>query len=422
MNRYILRLFPSATFLLSLVVSVLLLAGVDARAQCTEVVSDLRTPLGITQSNQRNLIVSETGTGESDTGRISIVDRSGNRRTLLDGLPSGINDVGEPSGAAGVFMRGRTLYVAIGVGDVGRTVFLEPPLPPVPVTVVNPDPISSPIFSSVLAIHFSANVEKTPAGFTLTAANQQALANGQKVTLSNGGGNHLTIELVVNFPDYTPNPLPFFAANVRLSNPFDLVVVGDQLYVTDGAQNSVRQVDLGTGAFSTLVTFPTIPNPFTNPTPPPPFLIGGPVVEAVPTGIRYSDGQLLVTLFRGFPFPALSTVEQVDPSTGVSTPLISGRKAAIDVLPIDSGGDTDYLVLQLASAVGPFSFLGGPGLLLHFETPAGPPTTLASCLTNPTSMTLDEKTGTLYITELGPDGSDGSPAGPSRIVSVSIAP
>jgi hypothetical protein len=47
----------------------------------------------------------------------SIVDLHGNRRTLLDGLPSGINDVNEPSRPAGVFMRGRSLYVVIGIGD-----------------------------------------------------------------------------------------------------------------------------------------------------------------------------------------------------------------------------------------------------------------------------------------------------------------
>ncbi len=33
---------------------------------------------------------------------------------------------------------------------------------------------------------------------------------------------------------FTPNPLPLVPANVRLSNPFDLVVVDDQVYVTDG--------------------------------------------------------------------------------------------------------------------------------------------------------------------------------------------
>lgn len=411
MNRYTSRFLTSVGLSLTLVAAIILLAAAPARAQCTEVVSGLRIALGITQSNQGNLIVSETGTVVLHTGRISIVDPSGpsgNRRTLLDGLPSAINDVGQPSGPAGVFMRGRTLYVAIGIGD---SIFGAGP----GVAFANPSP-SSPIFSSILALHFSANVEKNTTGFTLTLAHQFALASGQTVTLSNGS-QKLTVELIANFPNFTPNPPP--TGNVRGSNPFDLVGVGNRLYVTDGGQNSVVKVDIPTGAFSTLVTFPNLPNPIFPG-------LGGPTVEAVPTGIRYSDGQLLVTLFRGFPFPPVSVVEQVDPTTGAHAPFITGRKTAIDVLAIRNddnedgdhedgeGGDTDYLVLQHASGPGPMQ---QPGLLLRFETPAGPPTTVAACLTRPTSMTLDEDSGTVYITELGP-----TPAGPSRLVSVPIAP
>lgn len=398
------------------------LAGGGAGAQCpvTELTSGLQIPLGITQTNKGDLIVSETGTVVPNTGRISIVDLDGNRRTLLDGLPSGINDVNEPSGPAGLFMRGRTLYVAIGVGDVGRA----GPLPGT--TVPNANPPSSPIFSSILAIHFSPKVERTTAGFTLTAADHQALASGEKkLKFSNGGDDKITVKLIANFPDFTPNPLPFFPANVRLSNPFQLVTVGDQVHVTDGGQNSVRQVDIRTGMVSTLATFPNIPNPFFNPTPPPSSL-GGPFVEAVPTGIRFDgqngdgdddDGQLLVTLFRGFPFPpGASVVERVDLFNGTRTPFITGLKTAIDVLPIrdddaddDEERNTGYLVLQHASGSGPL--FTPPGLVLHFETPGGPPTTIANCLTRPTSMTLDEKTGTLYVTELA-----------GRIVAIPVTP
>ena len=103
-------------------------------------------------SNQNNLLVSETGTtGVVHSGRISIVDNDGIRRTLLDGLPSATNDVNEPSGPAGLVMRGRTLYLAIGIGDTIQVV-----APGSPVTVANPNP-ASPIFSSVLAVHFSAS-------------------------------------------------------------------------------------------------------------------------------------------------------------------------------------------------------------------------------------------------------------------------
>jgi hypothetical protein len=372
--------------------------SLPVQAQCSpdELISGLQIPLGIAQSNKDNLLVSETGTSAPNTGRISIVDLLGNRRTLLDGLPSGINDVNEPSGPAGLQMRGRILYVAIGIGDA----ILAGPFPGA--ALPNPNP-SSPLFSSVLAIHFSANLEKTTAGFTLTVANQQALASGQKVTLWSGGVEKITVELVANFPDYTPNPLPTLPGNVRGANPFDLVVVADQVYVTDGGQNSLRRVDIPTGAFSTLATFPNIPNPLFPG-------VGGPFVEAVPTGLRISGGQLLVNLFTGFPFPAgTSQVLSVDPETGVQAPFITGLKTAIDVLPIREGSGTHYLVLQHASGDGPFFI--PPGLLMRLDTPSGPPTVIADCLTSPTSMTLDKKNRTLYVTELA-----------GRIVAIPIAP
>jgi hypothetical protein len=94
----------------------------------------------------------------------------------------------------------------------------------------------------------------------------------------------------------------------------------------------------------------------------------------------------------------LSQVQAIDPVTGAQTPFIVGLKTAIDVLPIKDGDDVDYLVLQHASTG---LFFGGPGLVLRFETPSDQPTIVANCLTRPTSMVLDEKTGTLYVTEFG---------------------
>ncbi len=389
MNRYRPRLFAAICFSLMLIAATVLLSAGSTIAQCSDVVSGLRQPLGITQSNQNNLIVSETGTlGALHSGRISIVDPGGSRRTLLDGLPSATNDVGEPSGPAGVFMRGRTLYVVIGLGNT----FLPGGLPN-----LNP---SSPIFSSLLAIHFSANVENTTAGFTLTPANQQTLASGGSVTLSNGSGR-IKVQLIANFPDFTSGD-PFTTTGFRNVNPFDVVVVGDRAYVTDGGQNLVWQVDIATGTFSALATFPRIPNPlFVNPNPPPPS-IGGPFLEAVPTGIAYSDGHLLVTLFRGFPFPPnVSVVEQIDPLTGNHSPFISGLRTAIDVIPLKEAGETHYLVLQHTSGTTILPPFTGPGLVLHFDTPTSPPTVVTSCLTRPTSMTFNTKTGLLYVTQLG---------------------
>lgn len=375
----------------TLVAATVLLHGGAASAQpvcpVTPLTSGLQVPLGITQSNLGNLIVSETGTTIPNSGRISVVDLDGNRRTLLDGLPSGINDVGEPSGPAGVFMRGRTLYVAIGVGDVGRA----GPLPGT--TVPNPNPPSSPIFSSILAIHFSAHVERTTSGFALSLADHQTLAGGEPVRMSHGRGETVTIERVADFQDFVANPLPFFANNIQLSNPFDLVAVADRLYVTDGGRNLVWEADIATGEHSVLASFPNIPNPVA------PF--GPPFIEAVPTGITYDDNRLFVTLLRGFPFPpGTSVVEHIDPLTGDHSPFIAGLKTAIGVLPLHERGNTSYLVLQhVSGAPGP-PVLSGPGILFLFDAPGQAPQTIANCLNRATSMTLDERTDTLYITEL----------------------
>ena len=383
MKKYILCLFASIGFSLTLVAATVLLSVAPAMAQCSEVVAGLRSPLGITQSNKNNLIVSETGTlGVLHSGRISIVDPGGGRRTLLDGLPSGTNDVGEASGPAGVFMRGRTLYVAIGIGNT----LMAGGIP-------NPSP-ASPIFSSLLAIHSSAALEKITTGFTLTTADQQTLASVGHLTLSNSSGK-LKIELIANFPDSTIDPTT--PSGFRGVNPFDVALVEDLAYVVDGGQNLVWQVDTETGTFLPLATFPRITNPLFNPTPPPPS-VGGPFLDAVPTGIRYDGAHLLVTLFRGFPFPpGVSVVEQIDPLTGNHSPLITGLRTAIDVLPIAG----DHLVLQHTSGTTILPpFITAPGLLLDFDTPAGPPTVVTNCLTRPTSMTFDDKTDLLYVTEL----------------------
>ncbi len=386
----------SSRALSTLVVScVAVLGSADAHAQvscnATPIVSGLISPLGIAQSSLGNLIVSETGAlGVLHSGRISIVDRRGGRRTLVDGLPSAINDVNEPSGPAGVFMRGRTLYVAIGIGDA----ILPGPFPGT--ALANPLP-SSPIFSSVLALRFSTHVEKMTAGFSLTTADQLALAAGERVRLSNGDGDRLTVKLVANFPDFVPEPRPDLAENVRGSNPFDLVVDDDRAYVADGARNLVWHADIHSGRTAPLATFAATPNPMFPGQ-------GGPFIEAVPTGIAEHDGRLLVTLFRGFPFPTgASAVERINPDSGRHRPFISGLTSAIDILPLVSNEDDDgedgdrraYLVLQHASG----DVLNGDGSLIKFERESGEATTKSDCLNRPTSMVRDRRSGRVYITE-----------------------
>jgi hypothetical protein len=61
--------------------------------------------------------------------------------------------------------------------------------------------------------------------------------------------------------------------------------------------------------------------------------------------------------------------------------------------------DRLYVLQHVSGAPGP-PVLSGPGILFLFDTPGQAPQTIANCLNRATSRTLDERTDTLYITEL----------------------
>ena len=376
-------------------------------AQCASqpvVASGLRTPVKLIFSQHSNLLVAEMGYGPN-SGRISIVDpSSGQQRTLLDGLPSGFvlpSDIS--SGPSGLAMRGRTLYLTIGGGD--STLPGAAPNTRVP----NPNP-SSPLFSSVLAIDFTPHVEQTTAGFTLTYADHLALRSGSKVNLDNGGGDHIRVRLVADFPDYTSEPRTGEPNNVRPSDPFGLVISANQLYIVDSDSNALRVVDLQTNEAATLTTFaPLSPggavegvvgsvipggsvlsNSLAAPSPA--------SVEAIPASIRFYGDQLLVTTLTGSPFPtAAAQVRIVDPATGSDAPFITGLSTAIDVLPLRGRGRTsEFLTLELSAD----AQSGAPGRLRRYTSTGAAPIVVADCLNSPTSMARDERTGELFITEI----------------------
>ena len=352
-----------------------------ARAQTVSVfTAGLSQPAKLMLTPKGSLLVAET-VGAPNAGRISIVDSLGIRRTLIDGLPSGIDPEGGPSGPSGLDLRGRTLFVSIGEGD-GT---LAGPIPGT--ELPNPNP-SSPILSSILAIQFSADVEKSTQGFSLSQADHATLAAGGVIKLSNGAGDKITIELLANFPNYVSAPLPFFPPNVRHSNPFGIVATGKDVYVADGGMNSVVKVNTATGETQTVTTFPPRPNPL-------PF--GPPVIEAVPDGIRMVGGQLLVTLLTGFPFvPGLSEARSVDIAAGTSSTFIGGRSSAIDIIEGKSKGSTRYYVLEFSTDL----LSNSPGRLLQFSSPSATPTVVAAGLISPSGMTRDAVNGDIYISEI----------------------
>jgi hypothetical protein len=341
----------------------------------------LTGPSKIIQTPRGNFIVAEAGPPVVNHGRVSIVDQQGNRRTLLDGLPSARTFVGDYNGTTGIYLQGRTLYVLNGQGDVTLA-------GPVPGTErANPTP-SSPLFSSILAVHFSAAAEASTTGVTLTLADQQALKSGQTLIRSDAQGQRIVIELFVDFPDYAPEPRPNFADNVRHSHPYGIVADDDFLYVVDAGFNKIRKLDIASGAEQTLTSFAPTPNPGNGP----------PFIENVPTTIRWNGDQLLVTLLSGAPFvPGLSQVRQIDPVTGANDPLIQGLSAAVDVAPLGSDGTlAGFLTVEFD-----LNFPApGPGRLQFFSAAGASPVVLAGCLTTSTSVIVDRRADRIVISEL----------------------
>lgn len=377
--------YARSGFVCAIVIAICALGGFSAKAQCpvSILTTGLAHPVKIITAQRNKLLVAETGIGPN-TGRISIIDsRNGHRRTLLDGLPAGFappnHDLSGPSGLA---LRGHTLFVAIGQGDA--TVNGSIPATQVP----NPNP-SSPIFSSVLAVRFRERGELPEQGATLTLADHFALKSGSEVQVGRGE-DRMTIKLVGDFPDYTPEPRPGEPNNVRPSNPFGIVLIDDDIYLNDASMNQVRTMDLDTGAISTLTNFAPLPNTRG---------FGPPVVEAVPDSIHLFEDQLLVTLLSGFPFPlGGAQVRTVDPNSGLSAPFITGLTSAIDVLPVKvSRCATGFLTLEFSADM---LIPGVPGRMRYFSSPAAAPTVVADCLITPTSMARDGRTGTIYVSEI----------------------
>jgi hypothetical protein len=165
---------------------------------------DVLRPSTLFQTSLGNLLVHEVGTAKKNSSRISIVDEDGIRRTLLDGLPSAVNAAKSPSGASGVHLQGRTPFVVIGEGDVT----LPGPLPRT--EVANPTP-ASPIFSSVLAVHFSAKVEKNTTGVALSLEDQFELSE-VRVIDPQTGANVALIQGLASAIDVVPLTLDGKAA------------------------------------------------------------------------------------------------------------------------------------------------------------------------------------------------------------------
>ncbi len=331
-------------------------------------------------TSKGNFLVSEPAM-MANTGRVSFVSRTGARRSLIEGLPSGIEvTLGGGSGPAAMALRDRTLYLTIGPGDTERS---GPP----PTSMLNPAGSTSPLFCSILELRFNQDIDALTGTFRLTMPQQQAMADGAEVELADGSGGTLRASVLTRFPIVEPAP----GALYKFSNPWGLALTADgkTLYVTDASVNSVSKVDTATGRWRRMARFPAVPNG----TP-----VGPPVTDAVPTSIRIYGEQVLVSFLTGFPFvPGNARVLAVNPEPGTTEPFIFGLTSATDVLWRElPTGASEFYVLEFSAnqSANP----APPGRLLRFDR-AGMQV-IAAPLITPVSMAYDAATKELFVLEL----------------------
>jgi hypothetical protein len=354
-------------------------------------------PNKIINAGDDHLLVTEAGNAaEPNSGRISTVNSTtGERRTLITGLPSGNNTVAptapESVGPSALYLQGRALYVAISTGDAVQR-------HPNGIELENPDP-SSPIFVSILELSLPGKFTQLSSPFVMTLDHQFDLANHGHTTVKNGEGQTLPIRMVVDLPNSVPNPRPDIPLNRRQSNPFGIEIFQKHLFVVDASLNLLYRISIGDGNYEHFAVFPPRPNP----TP-----IGPPFIEAVPDSVHRVGKRLIVSMLTGFPFVSgFAEVRAISLKDGSHEVLISGLTTAIDTLHLGENGsdgslrpgeNSSFYTLEFSTNM----LAGAPGRLRYYDTPTAAPADILSSLITPTSMARDEATGDLFITNIGP--------------------
>lgn len=197
----------------------------------------LNSPAKVISIGDGKLLVAEAGE-TPNSGRISLINSAGSRRTLVDGLPSGVAAPEfVPDGPTGIELQDETLYITIGEGDTHVN-------GPNPGTIIpNPNGPCSPIFSSVLRIRFSDPAPQLLAGFTVSLANQFTLADAKSIRLDNSFNQHATVELLGAFRVNRPDPASIYR-NTHLYGLASSGLFPKQIYVADAGNNTIWRLDL----------------------------------------------------------------------------------------------------------------------------------------------------------------------------------
>lgn len=343
-----------------------------AMAQVEVVATGLQAPQRLVLTASGNFLVTEPG-------RIVYVTGKGAIRGLVEGLPSAVDDFGDQSGATGLALHERTLYVAIGGGDAGVNGPNGEPLH-------NPKGVSSPLFASVLRFRFSSSVDQLTGTFRLTETHRSALANGYEVDLSDGVGGRLTADVLTLFPIAQPEGRTY-----RFSNPWGLSASSDgsTLWMSDASQESVFRIDTTSGRWQRAIRFDSLQNPTT---------LGSRRIDTVPTSVRVFNDQLLVTFFTGYPFlQGAARVALVDPVTRTEKTFIAGLSVVTDVIWRErQGKGPQFFVIEFSTDM---ANPAAPGRLLRIDDSAAP-TVMAADLRSPVGLAYSTSAQELYVLEL----------------------
>jgi hypothetical protein len=330
-----------------------------------------------------NLLVSEGGTAIPNTGRVSIVNRQGIRRSLLEGLPAGPGHGIAAFGPTGMGLDGRTLYLLLGEGDVQ----VGPPF------AINLNGPSSPIFHSVLRIQFSVDLDAVGSSFELAMVQHWALRDGYDVTLRNTRGDTATIRLLTSFPSLMRNVLGG-AARHRPSDPYGvwLDAAGEALYIVDASAETFSKVNTTSGRYQVLTRFQPDQRDTSS---------GVTFVDTVPTAVCPVGDSFLISFLSASPFPEGSaSIRLWKPADGTwsrLSPLIGNLTMTNDVICLPGGTANAPRVVSVEYRT-----------MLDFATPSGrvqlidgnQKRVIAENLAFPTTAAIDPVSGDLFVATL----------------------
>ena len=298
--------------------------------------SGLLSPSGIEIGPQGNLWIAEGGTGNDD-GRVSLITLDGTMYTVLDNMPSAIYQ-GEVVGPTHLVFKDGKLYVTVGQGEIE---------------------VEGEQISLLYILDISSY---TPGDGPLTSDK-------------------------VEIEDLAPFIVAYdFENDTDGSNIYNLIFGPDgDLYIADAGANAIIKRETNTGELEVIAEIPPVPNPTA---------IGPPFSDAVPTGLIFKNGDLLVSALTGFPFVSGNAKVFKVTLDGSVEIYQDGLTSAVDIThaPLSQIMVLEYAEYDLATS----QFLPGTGKVIGLN--AGSPEEILTGLDFPTSIHFDYD-GSFYLTD-----------------------